>query len=152
MKIKLMCVGRLRDKHVQRLCEDYVERIQRYGGVEVQEVKAASCREATQAVETESERLLQQLKPTDRVWVLDERGAAFTSTGWASQFDRLELQSTPRLVLVLGGAYGLSPVLRERGELVALSKLTFPHELCRVIVLEQIYRARSIQRREPYHH
>ena len=64
----------------------------------------------------------------------------------------LELRSTKRLVLILGGAYGLSDEIRRRGTLLSLSKMTFPHELCRAVALEQLYRARTIQNGEPYHH
>lgn len=152
MKIRLLCVGKLRGKPLKQICADYEDRLRRYGGFEILEVKPADTREPDRAVNIESERLLRAIKPNDKIWVLDERGKETTSVALARALTKLENQSTGRLTVVLGGAYGLGDEIKARGELYSLSKLTFPHELCRAIVLEQLYRARTIQRGEPYHH
>lgn len=152
MKITLLCVGKLRSEALRSVCDDFAARLRRYGSFEIQEVKAAQAREAAAGVREETERLLKALQPGDAVWILDERGKAVTSTGLAERLGALEQRSTKRLTVVLGGAYGLGEELKAKGERVSLSPLTFNHELCRAIVLEQLYRARTIQRGEPYHH
>lgn len=152
MKLVLLCVGRLRSAELRALCDDYAGRLRRYGSFEIQECKAASAATPAEGASEESKRLLGALAGTDAVWVLDERGRQETSAGLAARLTHLENRSTKTLTVVMGGAYGLSDEVRRRGEVLALSRLTFPHELCRAIVLEQLYRARTIQRGEPYHH
>jgi len=152
MKIVLLAVGRLRNASVRELCDDYLARLQRYGLAEVLEVKAAEARTPIQAVAEESERLLAALLPRDRVIVLDERGTQAASPDLALILKAAEMQAVKRLVFVIGGAFGVNDAVRKRGRILSLSKLTMPHELCRVLVLEQLYRARTIQRGEPYHH
>jgi 23S rRNA (pseudouridine1915-N3)-methyltransferase len=95
---------------------------------------------------------LAALRPGDEVWVLDAQGELLDSTGLARRLSDLELRGVKRLVLLLGGAHGLDESALRRGPRLSLSRLTFPHELCRAVVLEQLYRARTIQRGEPYHH
>lgn len=152
MKIQLLCVGKLRDARLAGLCGEYAGRISRYGALEILEVKPARARSQTAAVAEESERLLAALRPGDCVWILDARGKLPDSPGLAARLSALEQRAVKRLVIVLGGAYGVSETMRARGECLSLSPLTFPHELCRAILLEQLYRARTIQRGEPYHH
>lgn len=152
MKILLLAVGRLRSQPLREICADYLARLARYGPADVKEVKAAETSDPAQAVAQESARLLAALEPSDQVCVLDERGAQICSAELAALLKSHELRATKRLVIILGGAYGLSDEVRKSGKLLALSRLTFPHELCRALVLEQLYRARTIQRGEPYHH
>ncbi|MFH0940141.1 MAG: 23S rRNA (pseudouridine(1915)-N(3))-methyltransferase RlmH [Planctomycetota bacterium] len=152
MKITLLAVGRVRHAAWRELCADYLLRLRRYGPAEVQEVKAAEVATPVQAGAEESRRLLAALDPRDKVIVLDERGAQITSPDLATCLQEAELRSVKRLIFVLGGAFGVNDAVRNRGRLLALSKLTLPHELCRVLALEQLYRARTIQRGEPYHH
>ena len=152
MRIVLLAVGRLRSSPLRELCADYLGRLCRYGAASMEDLKPASCGPAQQRVVQESARLLAALLPTDRVCVLDERGAQMTSLELCELLKDHELHGAKRLVFVLGGAYGVNDAVRERGKLLALSKLTLPHELCRVLLLEQLYRARTIQAGEPYHH
>src|SRR5262249_23605113 len=134
------------------VCADYLERLKRYGPAEVVEVKAAESGSVEQRVTQEGERLLSALQPGDQIQVLDERGKQLSSEEWAQTIKNLELRSVRRMVLILGGAYGISAEVKRKGTLVSLSKMTLPHELCRAVILEQLYRARTIQRGEPYHH
>jgi 23S rRNA (pseudouridine1915-N3)-methyltransferase len=151
MKIVLLAVGRLRSVPLREVCEDYLSRLKRYGPAEVREVKASDAEPAA-AIKQESGRLNDALEPNDYVYVLDERGAQLTSVELSQALKTHELRAVKRLVFVLGGAYGLDETIRRRGKLFALSKMTLPHELCRALILEQIYRARTIQHGEPYHH
>jgi len=152
MRIILLAVGRLRSKPLREVCADYLGRLSRYGPVGVEELKPAELGSAPQRVAQESVRVLAALLPTDRVCVLDERGAQISSVELCELLKTHELHGAKRLVFVLGGAYGVNDAVRQRGKLLALSQLTLPHELCRALLLEQLYRARTIQRGEPYHH
>ena len=152
MKIIVLAAGKMRSKPLRELCEDYLSRLGRYGPAEMKEIKAADSGTAAQMAELESTRLLDAIEPADQVFVLDERGSQMTSVELSNVLKTHELRSTRRLVFVIGGAFGMTDALRKRGKLLALSKMTLPHELCRVLLFEQIYRARTIQNGEPYHH
>jgi 23S rRNA (pseudouridine1915-N3)-methyltransferase len=152
VKILLLTVGKIRSAPVQELCADYLRRLQRFGPAEVQEVKASARPDARQAVAEESGRLNDALEPSDRVFILDETGTQTSSTELAELLARAEREAVKRAVFVLGGAYGMTPELKARGKKLGLSRLTLPHELCRCVILEQLYRARTILNNLPYHH
>lgn len=152
MKIILLAVGKLRTKPLKEVCDDYLARLGRFGAAEVREVKAAESATLEQSVSQECARILDALEPADQVCVLDERGAQISSVELCALIKSHEMRGTKRLVFVLGGAYGLSDDVRKRGKTISLSKMTLPHELCRALVLEQLYRARTIQNGQPYHH
>lgn len=156
MKIVLLAVGKIRSAPLRELCLDYLKRLQRYGPAEVTEIKSADPQSGpagiAAAVAQESARLLSELLAGDAVFILDERGVSVSSVELSALFKKQELAASKRLVFILGGAYGMGADVKARGKLLSLSKLTFPHELCRAFILEQLYRARTIQRGEPYHH
>ena len=152
MRILVLAVGRLRSKPLREVCADYLDRLSRYGPASVEELKPADSGAPDQRVAQESARILAALLPAERVCVLDERGAQCASLELCEMLKAFELHGAKRLVFVLGGAYGVNDALRQRGKLLALSKLTFPHELCRALLLEQLYLARTIQHGQPYHH
>lgn len=152
MRITLLAVGRMRSKPLREVCEDFLSRLQHFGAVEVQELKASDAATPQQSVQQECSRILDALNSSDTVLILDERGTQRSSPELAEFIKEQELRAVKRLVLVLGGAYGLSDDVRKRGKLFSLSKMTLPHELCRAVILEQLYRARSIQHGLPYHH
>lgn len=100
----------------------------------------------------ESQHILQKIKPSDYVILLDERGTTYDSPALAQQFHRT-LQRTHAITLVIGGAYGVSPELRQRADLIwSLSPLVFPHQIIRLLVVEQLYRCQQIVAGHPYHH
>lgn len=155
MKIVFLAVGKRHDAAIADAIEDYTKRLDRYvSEASWQIVPAAQGK--TSAVETqrtESQALTAKLHPTDRVILLDERGQQFTSPQFADQLSEVQLHPPDRLVFVIGGAYGVSADLMRRAHTVwSLSKLVFPHQLVRVLVAEQLYRAYTIMRGEPYHH
>jgi 23S rRNA (pseudouridine1915-N3)-methyltransferase len=152
MKLIVLAAGKMRSKPLRELCEDYLSRLVRYGPAEMKEIKAADSGTAAQMSELESTRLLAAIEPPDQVFVLDERGSQMTSVELSEVLKTHELRSTKRLVFVIGGAFGMTDALRKRGKLLSLSKMTLPHELCRTLLFEQLYRARTIQNGEPYHH
>lgn len=153
MKITLAAVGQVRDRSCRALCDEYVRRIRRYGPLAVVEVKEGRGLAAARAREVEGQRLLDKLPPGARAVSLDEHGRTLTSEELARWLDARQRDATRDLRLVVGGPYGLSePVLRRCDESIRLSSMTLPHELARVVLLEQLYRAWTILRREPYHH
>lgn len=152
MKLHVLAVGKLRSAPVREICADYLARLKRYGPADMVEVKAAESGDVARRIADESTRILEELEPGDHVVALDERGKQVSSVELAELLKTLELRAIRRAVFVIGGAYGLSDDVRKKGTMLSLSKLTLPHELCRAVVLEQLYRARTIQKGEPYHH
>ncbi len=151
MKTSLIAVGRLRPAY-RDAADDYLRRLSRYGPVTEREVKEAA-RAATPAlrVKEESARILAALPERGTVVVLDRTGAAWSSEEVARRLEQWRIGAAP-LSLVIGGAYGVDEHLSRRaGFRWSLGPLTLPHELARVVVLEQWYRAWSILRGEPYH-
>jgi 23S rRNA (pseudouridine1915-N3)-methyltransferase len=152
MKIHVVAVGRMRNGPLREVCDDYIGRLKRYGPAEIIEVKPADDGDVARRVAQEAERVLGVLAPGDQVVALDERGKQMSSVELSELLKTLELRAIRRAVFIIGGAYGLSDEVRKKGILLSLSKMTLPHELCRAVVLEQLYRARTIQNGEPYHH
>lgn len=154
MKLILLATGRLRAAAAAALARDYAGRIAHYAKFETVEVRDSGETPPARAAGEEGERLLAALRPGDRVVLLDERGSALSSKELASFLAEAERTLGPRrLVFVVGGAWGVSRAVRERAErMLSLSKLTLPHELARVVLLEQLYRAFTILRGERYHH
>lgn len=153
MRLSLLSVGRLRDPACRDLCDEYAGRIARYGRFERIEVRDARGETRERALAVESERLLGKLGGGLRAVTLDERGRTFTSRQLADWLDRHRSSGISELRFVVGGAWGLGDGVKARAdESIRLSSLTFPHELARVVLLEQLYRAWTLLRGEPYHH
>jgi len=153
MTIRLVMVGKNTRGPVQDAFDEYVQRLGRMATLEQVVVPEAGRGDPAYQQRTEGERLLNVLKAGDRVVALDERGKALTSVGFANQLGKWRDQGVRQVVFIVGGPYGLSDAVRERADLVlALSAMTFPHQLVRLIFAEQLYRAFSILQGSPYHH
>lgn len=153
MRIRLLFVGKTARGPVADLLADYIGRTQRMATVEVVIVAEAAGADPVRQQGVESERCLAALQPGERVVVLDERGAQFTSPGLAACVGAWRDKGVRQVVFLIGGAYGFTDEVRQRADLVlALSAMTFPHQLVRAILAEQIYRAFAILNRLPYHH
>lgn len=156
MKLRLLCVGRLADGWQRSGVADYSGRIGRYLPFETLELKEEKGAPGTGDVERirsrEGERLLEKISGNAFVVVLDERGVSRTSEQLAGLLEEHMLRGTGEVLLVIGGAYGLSEAVRRRAQLLlSLSALTLPHQLARLLLCEQLYRALTIIRHEPYH-
>ena len=140
MKIALLVVGKLRDRNVAALCDEYVLRARRHLPVEV--------------VEVEDDRALARRWPAEgEIIALEPGGVSWTTARFAQQLEERMTRGTRSLTFAIGGADGLPPALVARAGLrLSLSPLTLPHRLARLILSEQIYRALTIIRHEPYHH
>ncbi len=153
MKVRLILVGRTERGFVTDGLEHYLKRLERAVQVEVVIVPDAGKGEAEYLKRTESERILAQLKPGEKVVVLDERGKSFSSPAFAAQLGTWRDQGQRQVAFVVGGSYGMTEAVRERADLVlSLSPMVFPHQLVRVLFAEQLYRAFSILQGTGYHH
>ena len=152
MKLTVICVGRALPGQLQDVVNDYEQRLKPFAEFDWRLVKPATLANAQQSLQAESGKILALLQPSDNVILLDERGTQQTNTGFARTFETL-LAQQGRLVLIIGGAYGVSDEVRQRADFVwSLSKLVLPHELVRVILSEQIYRTFMVLQSHPYHH
>lgn len=155
MKTELIMVGKTSDKHFQAGIDDYVRRVSHYMPFSVTVVpglKSTRSLSEEQQRQLEGEQLLRLFQPSDCVVLLDERGAEMRSVELARWLEQ-KRQSSRRLVFVIGGPYGFSRAVYERSdEMLSLSRLTFSHQLVRLVFAEQLYRACTIVRGEPYHH
>lgn len=150
--IKLVVVGKIKDKHLQALIDDYVKRINRYHKLEVIEVKDEPIQNDESAVlKKEGQRVLEKIGTDEYVITLDLHGKMCDSLTFATKIDRLFINYS-KITFVIGGSLGLSEELRARSnELFKLSDLTFLHQMTRLIILEQIYRGFKILNNETYH-
>ena len=144
MKIKIVWVGRTRDPWVKEAVAEYAGRVRRYCQLELVEAREEKGADPAEQRRRECERL-EKLIPAGAVTVLlDETGEQLTSPAFAAYLGRQRDCGVSELVLVIGGAYGFNDGLRRRGRLLALSQLTFTHQMVRPILLEQLYRAFTI--------
>ena len=156
MKITLAVIGKTEAGFVRQGIEEYAKRLQHYVQFNIQyisDVKGTRNMSEAQQKIAEGRALLATLESSDHVTLLDEHGTERTSVDFAQWLQRRMASGSKRLVLVVGGPYGFSQEVYERAnEKVALSKMTFPHDLVRLIFVEHLYRAFTILRHEPYHH
>ncbi len=155
MKTELILVGKTVNKHFTTLINDYVERITHYMPFAITvlpELKNTKALTEEQQKEREGELILSRLQPSDTVVLLDEHGLLLRSIELAAWLERKQ-QHARRLVFVVGGPYGFSPAVYKRAnEKLSLSPLTFSHQMVRLVFVEQLYRACTIIKGEPYHH
>ena len=156
MKICLLAVGKTDTGWVREGLETYTSRLSRYVPFSVRELpdlKNASSLSRNQVKEKEGEAILKSLSPSDTVILLDERGEEFSSTGFARALEGRLACGGKGIVFVIGGAYGFSDAVYARSDgRISLSRMTFSHQMVRVIFVEQLYRAFTIMKGEPYHH
>jgi 23S rRNA (pseudouridine1915-N3)-methyltransferase len=156
MKILLLVVGKTSQDFVEKGLNEFGGRLKHYLPFEIQVIpcmKNAKNLSFDQQKEKEGEWILKYIRQDDYVVLLDERGEEFTSLDFAEYLEK-KMQTVPKcLVFVVGGAFGFSrKVYNAAQEKIALSKMTFSHQLIRLIFVEQLYRAMTIIRQEPYHH
>lgn len=156
MKITLLLVGKTVFPFVNEGVSLYEKRLTHYinySRVEIPELKGVQSLSKEQIKEREGELILKNIRNTDDVILLDERGSTFTSIEWAAYLEKKINFSGKDIVFVIGGAYGFSQKVYERANgKISLSKMTFSHQIIRAIFLEQLYRAFTIIKGEPYHH
>ncbi len=155
MKTELILIGKTVNKHFVAGIKDYAERITHYMPFEIKvipEIKNTKALSEEQQKAKEGELILKMIQPSDTVVLMDERGNDYRSLEFAKWLQKKQ-NTSRRLLFIIGGPYGFSQEVYARAnEMVSLSKMTFSHQMVRLIFTEQIYRACTIIKGEPYHH
>ena len=158
MKITLITVGKIKEKYLKDAIAEYSKRLSRYCKLEIVEVADEKTPDnASDTVEDairdkEGERILKYIKEDVYVITLEIAGKMLTSEEMAEKIDKLGVQGTSHIIFIIGGSIGLGREILKRSDYaLSFSKMTFPHQLMRVILLEQIYRSYRIMNHEPYH-
>ncbi|WP_297338329.1 23S rRNA (pseudouridine(1915)-N(3))-methyltransferase RlmH [Algoriphagus sp.] len=156
MLIKLIAIGKTDNQAIQRLIDDYSKRLNFYIKFELElipDLKSTKSLSEAQQKEKEGELILKKVLPSDELILLDEGGKMFSSVEY-SQFLQKKMNSgVKQLIFVIGGPYGFSEAVYNRGQSkISLSKMTFSHQMIRPFFIEQLYRAMTILKGEPYHH
>ena len=158
MKIRIVAVGKLKEKYLREGVAEYEKRLSPFASVELRETReeymAENPSEAQrqQTLAKEGERLLRLVPERSFLIVLDVKGKLLSSEALAKELASLALQGQSDLTFLIGGAFGLSPAVRERADLrISFSPMTFTHQMVRLLLYEQIYRAFKINRGEKYH-
>ena len=156
MNIKLLAIGKTDNKALQQLMDDYMKRLSFYIKFELEvipDIKNAKNLSEAQQKEKEGELILSKLSPTDQLILLDENGKTFSSVGFSDELQKKMNSGIKTLVFVIGGPYGFSQNVYSKAQgKVSLSAMTFSHQMVRLFFIEQVYRAMTILRGEPYHH
>lgn len=156
MKLSLWSIGKANDPYVKEGIDEFTKRISKYYPVEwnlIPVPKNAGMLSEMDLKKREGEMILQWLRPDDYLVALDEYGKNITSIELANFIQQRGIESTKHIVFLIGGAFGLDESILKRANFKwSLSKLTFPHQLVRLILAEQVYRACTIIRNEKYHH
>lgn len=156
MKITLITVGKTEDKYLIEGIDKYLKRLKHYISfkiTELPELKNTKSLSEDQQKAKEAELVMKQLAPVDLLVLLDEKGMELTSVQFAAFMNKKMLGSVQHLVFVIGGPYGFDKTLHERAaDKLSLSAMTFSHQMVRLFFVEQVYRAFTILKNEPYHH
>lgn len=158
MKIKLICVGKIKEKFYVDAIKEYSKRLGAYTSLEIIEVPDEKTPDkASEAInlqikEKEGNAILSKIKQNDFVMLLDVKGKMYSSEELSELIENYMIDGKSEFVFIIGGSLGVSQQVKQRANtLVSFSKMTFPHQLMRVIFLEQIYRSFKIMKNEPYH-
>jgi len=156
MNIRLILVGKTEAKWLRQGQDEYCSRLSHYckfSVLEIPELKNAKSLSKDQIKEKEAELILKSVSDSEELILLDEHGKMFTSIEWSRHMEKKFLYSSRDITFVIGGSYGFCKSVYDRAnEMISLSKMTFSHQLCRVVFLEQLYRIFTIMKGEPYHH
>ncbi|MEI5993688.1 ribosomal RNA large subunit methyltransferase H [Enterococcus sp. 4G2_DIV0659] len=158
VKIKIITVGKLKEKYLVQGINEYMKRLQSYAKIEIIEVadekapENLSDAEMLQVKGKEGERILAKISDQDHVFVLAINGKQFSSEEFSKEIEQLGINGKSQVAFVIGGSLGLSDeVLKRSQQQMSFGKLTYPHQLMRLVLVEQIYRGFRIMRGEPYH-
>ncbi len=156
MKIKLLAIGKTDNNHLIQLIQEYQNRLQHYIKFELEiipDIKNVKNLSEVQQQEKEGSLILSKLQNTDNLVLLDDKGKQFTSIEFSQYLQKKMNSGIKQLVLVIGGPYGFSDTVYKKAiGKISLSKMTFSHQMIRLFAVEQLYRAFTILKNEPYHH
>lgn len=156
MKITLLAVGKTDDSRMEQLTQMYVDRLQHYINFELEiipDLKKTKNLSEEQQKNEEGKLILNKLEKSDFITLLDEKGKKYSSLQFAELINKRSVSGLKRLVFIIGGPYGFSPdVYMRSNSKLSLSDMTFSHQMVRLFAVEQVYRAFTILKNEPYHH
>ena len=149
--IKLIVIGQLKEKYLKEAVEEYKKRISKYTNIEIIELKDEGLVEETKAIRMEAEKIEKNLNERDYIITLEIEGKEYDSIEFAEKIRNIQIENS-NIVFIIGGSYGLDNSIKAKAKMhLSFSKMTFPHQLFRVLLLEQIYRAYKINNNESYH-
>ena len=149
--IKIICVGKLKEKYWSDACSEYLKRLQKYTNIEVIEIQDEKIDEEKQALLKEKERIEKYLNPKDYLITLEIEGKELSSVELSEKLNQILIQNS-NITFLIGGSYGIHPEIKAKSNFkLSFSKMTFPHQLFRVLLLEQLFRSYKILNNEKYH-
>lgn len=149
--IKLITVGTIKEKYLKDAIDEYTKRIKKYTNIELIEVKDEGLVEESKAIMLEAEKIKKHLSSRDYIITMEIEGKQLTSEEFSEKLNQIQIENS-NIVFIIGGSYGLSDEIKQMAKLhLSFSKMTFPHQLFRVLLLEQIYRCYKILNNESYH-
>jgi len=156
MKITFLTVGKTEDAYLKEGIDKYVKRLKHYTKLELAEIPELKNTKALSPVQQkakEAELILKKITPLDFVILMDEKGTEFTSSQFAAYINKKEVTTSANLIFIIGGPYGFDASVYQRAnDKISLSRMTFSHQMVRLFFVEQLYRAYTIMKGEPYHH
>jgi 23S rRNA (pseudouridine1915-N3)-methyltransferase len=154
MKIKLLVVGKTSGSFLVPLISDYVKRINRFVNFEIIEINNIKLKKANslEIQKREGVKILDKIDKIDQVFILDEKGKSYNSIDFSKFIENKIVNSSKNIIFIIGGAYGFSEKIYSRSNsIISLSKMTFSHQIIRLFMVEQLYRALTIINNHPYH-
>lgn len=157
MEIRIIALGKIKEQYMKQGIREYIKRLQRFTKVEIIEIKEEalpsnpSPKEIEKALEWEGQEIEKHLAATDYNYILAIEGKQRSSTQWAKEFRKQQVNGYSRFNFIIGSSHGLSDGIKNKGSKISFSTMTFPHQLMRLILLEQIYRCFKINHNEEYH-
>ena len=149
--IKIITIGSIKEKYLKDAIKEYLKRIKKYTNIEIIELKDEGLVEKDKAIKLEGQKIERYLNNKDYIITLEIEGKELTSLEFASKLDNIFIAHS-NITFIIGGSYGLSDQIKEKSNFhLSFSKMTFPHQLFRLILLEQIYRSFKINNNESYH-
>lgn len=149
--IKLIVIGQIKENYLKDAIEEYKKRISKYTNIEIIEVKDEGLVEAEKAIKLEGEKINKYLNDKDYIITMEIEGKELTSIEFAKKIDSILIENS-NITFIIGGSYGIANEIKNKARMhLSFSKMTFPHQLFRLLLLEQIYRAYKINNNESYH-
>lgn len=149
--IKIIAIGNIKEKYLKDAIAEYQKRLQKYTSLEIIELKDESFDDIDKTLNKEAEKIKKHISEKDYIITLEIEGKQLDSVEFSKKLENIQLE-TSNITFIIGGSYGLSPEIKGMSNYhLSVSKMTFPHQLFRVILLEQIYRAFKIKNNESYH-
>jgi 23S rRNA (pseudouridine1915-N3)-methyltransferase len=156
MQVTLLCIGKTGKKFLEEGEQEYLKRLRHYISFQlhiIPDIKQAKSLSENQIKQKEGELILEKVSPTDSLILLDEKGKEYTSTEFSAYIQEQFNRGGKHMYFVVGGPYGFSDAVYQRASgMISLSQMTFSHQMIRLFFIEQVYRAMTILRNEPYHH